>query len=1322
MNHLDLSEEAVFFDLSLDLLSVISLDGYFKRINPSFTRILGFSEAEFLSHPFLNFVHPDDHTVTLLEMEKLNAGVPTLYFENRYQTKDGSYRWLEWNASPQLDQGLVYCVARDVTQQRQIEEALRKSDERWQLALRGTNDGIWDWDVKTNEVFFSTRWKTMLGYEAHEIGNHYDEWVKRIHPEDVAWVTQAIQDHFVKKTSFYVTEHRVLCKDGTYKWVLDRGQAVWNEAGEVLRMVGSYTDITERQTLEAALQGANQELEQRVAERTAQLEAANTALRESEERNQLAMEVARMFSFEWELSTDEVKRSPHCGTILGLEALEAENDTGVNFFQRIHLNDRDRFVAIFQALTPENSIYKTTYRVVCPDGQIVTLEESGRALFDARGQLVRLIGMTADITERQRLEAELQESQVTLQRQLAEIETIYQSAPIGLNVLDTDLRFVRINEQLAEMNGIPVEAHIGRTIHELLPDMADAAEQILLPILQTGEPRLNVEIIGETPAQPGVQRVWLESFLPLKDGDRIIGISTVCEEITERNRAEAALRQSEELNRRMLESSSDCIKVLDLDGRLLYINLGGQCLMEIDNFEAFHNADWLAFWQGNNRASVEEAIATAKAGEIGRFQGYCPTAKGTPKWWDVVITPMQDADGRVAQLLAVSRDVTERKQAEEALRRSEERYRLLFETMEDGFCVIEMLFDDQTPIDYRFIEINPIFERQTGLQDAIGKTARQLIPNLEEFWFETYGRVALTGESARFENVAQAMDRWFEVYAFSIGQPENNRVAVLFKDISDRKKSETALRENEDRLRMAIASAQLGTWDWNFATGELQWDAGCKAMFGLPSDRESSIEVFFDALHPDDRDRVQSIMQVALDPVSGGSYDTEYRAIGIQDGVERWLRAKGQAYYDANGKPLRFSGTVLEITEQKRVEAQRETLLQQEQAAREAAERANRMKDEFLAVLSHELRTPLNPILGWAKLLQAAPVKPEKLQQGLTTIERNAKHQVQLIEDLLDTSRIIRGQLTLSFAKVDLSQPIVAAVETVRLAAEAKAINLEVLLDPEVGPVRGDMGRLQQTIWNLLSNAIKFTPQGGRVEVRLSRIDPLSPTDAQAPSPLSYAQITVTDTGKGITPDFLPHVFELFRQQDSSTTRSFGGLGLGLAIVRQVIEAHGGTITVTSPGEDQGSTFTLRLPLMPASSPGDDRPSNSHTLNFENLRVLVVDDEIDSLELVKVLLEDEGAIVQAVSSATAALRSLTQDQFDLLISDIGMPEMNGYAFIGQVRTLPLQSNGKIPAIALTAYAGETNQKQALAAGFQAHLAKPIDPQHLLTAIAEIIVS
>ncbi len=388
-----------------------------------------------------------------------------------------------------------------------------------------------------------------------------------------------------------------------------------------------------------------------------------------------------------------------------------------------------------------------------------------------------------------------------------------------------------------------------------------------------------------------------------------------------------------------------------------------------------------------------------------------------------------------------------------------------------------------------------------------------------------------------------------------------------------------------------------------------------------------------------------------------------------------------------------------------------------EQQARTLAEEANGIKDEFLAVLSHELRSPLNPILGWSKLLQSRKFDATKTAAALATIERNAKLQAQLIEDLLDVSRILQGKLTLNVGRVNLVSTIAAAQETVRLAAEAKSIEMKLSLVPEdeqIDPtfsVMGDPNRLQQVIWNLLSNAVKFTPPGGRVEVRLKNVD-------------FCAQIEVIDTGKGINPNFLPYVFDYFRQGDSATTRKFGGLGLGLAIVQQIVELHGGTVLAASSGEGQGAIFTVNLPLRqakaiaPESQPEDDE-MDSNLGNLQGFKILVVDDDTDSRDFISFVLSEEGAEVTAVPSAMKALQSLAESKPDVLLSDIGMPDMDGYMLIRQVRTWLPEEGGQIPAIALTAYAGEYNQQQALSAGFQMHVTKPAEPAELVTAVVRL---
>ncbi|MBW4569555.1 MAG: response regulator [Tolypothrix carrinoi HA7290-LM1] len=428
-----------------------------------------------------------------------------------------------------------------------------------------------------------------------------------------------------------------------------------------------------------------------------------------------------------------------------------------------------------------------------------------------------------------------------------------------------------------------------------------------------------------------------------------------------------------------------------------------------------------------------------------------------------------------------------------------------------------------------------------------------------------------------------------------------------------------------------------------------------------------------------------------------------------QPGIERSWVVSYYPLQDSDRQVASINIIVQEITERKRAEQEREALYTREQSARQQAETANRVKDQFLAILSHELRTPLNPILGWAKLLQTRSFDRANTVKGLTTIERNAKLQIQLIDDLLDVSRILRNKLILEISSVDLSAVIAAALETVRWAAETKAMQIQLQIDPNVNFVYGDFNRLHQVIGNLLSNAVKFTPSGGRIEVCLKQDG-------------SCVQINVSDTGKGISPNFLPHVFEYFQQADSSTTRQFGGLGLGLAIVRNLVDLHGGSVTVESPGEDKGATFSVKLPLVPASLVlPENKSTKSSTLpNLVGVKIFIVEDDDDSREFLCILLRESGAIVTAAASALEALSNFTKSQPNILLCDIGMAEMDGYSFIRQIRTMSPEQGGNIPAIALTAYAGETDKQQVLAAGFTKHVAKPVVVNELIASIAELV--
>ncbi|MBW4478425.1 MAG: response regulator [Tolypothrix brevis GSE-NOS-MK-07-07A] len=805
-----------------------------------------------------------------------------------------------------LRQAKLYQQTQDeLVERRRVEAELRQSEERLQLALAASRMGTWNWNIQMGTITWSDKVEALFGLEPGEFDGSFEMFVARLHPNDRDRVLAAI-DHAVATGENYDIEFRVVYPNGTIRWALSQGKVFYDQHGQPIQMAGVDLDITDRKL-------------------------SAEALRDSEERfRQLAENIDAVFWIR-EIPENRVSYvSPAYERLWGLnpQELYAGQQSWVD---RIHPEDRESTDRAFHEKASTGQ-FDQEYRIILLDGSIRWVRDRCFGLRDQGGEIYRFTGIAEDIsdayrqaTQRKQTEIELQENRAKLQQQLAEIEAIYQTAPIGLNVLDSELRFVRVNQRLAEINGFPIEAHIGRTVRELLPGLADGAEEILRPILETGQPRLNMEIRGETPAQPGVPRIWLEHFSPLKDGDRVIGISTVCEEITDRKLAE----------------------------------------------------------------------------------------------------------------------------------------------------------------------------------------------------------------------------------------------------------------EGRDRL------------------------------------------------------------------------------------------------------------------------------LKLEQAARAEAERANRIKDEFLAILSHELRSPLNPILGWTKLLQTRKFNETKTAEALATIERNVKLQTQLIDDLLDVAKILRGKLSMDAAPVNLAFVIESAIDTVKTAAFAKSIVLHPVLS-NIGQVSGDSNRLQQIVWNLLSNAIKFTPKGGRVEIRLQRVD-------------DQAHIIVSDTGKGINPDFLPHIFESFRQEDVSITRKYGGLGLGLAIVRQLVEAHGGTITADSPGEGLGAIFTVCLPLLnvePEIKQTDDLPQEA--LDLTGIRVLAVDDDPDARELLTVLLAQYGAEVLTVASAASVLANLESFQPDVLVSDIGMPEVDGYSLIQQIRTLTPEKGGQIPAIALTAYARVDDQQRAISSGYQRHVTKPLDPEQLVQAVVALV--
>jgi len=537
------------------------------------------------------------------------------------------------------------------------------------------------------------------------------------------------------------------------------------------------------------------------------------------------------------------------------------------------------------------------------------------------------------------------------------------------------------------------------------------------------------------------------------------------------------------------------------------------------------------------------------------------------------------------------------------------------------------------------------------------------------------------------------------------------RVASRCWESIERARVARELRESERFLRLSQRAGRIGSFEWDIVTGHVYWSPDLERMYGLEAGMfEGNFAAWRKYCEPEDAERISNeILQILGRQQE--LYDYEFRAI-LPDGSRRWLRGQAQFEYSADGEPLRMLGVNLDIDEHKR-------LLEAERVAREQLERAGALKDDFLATLSHELRTPLNAILGWTHVLLTNKTDPARTREGLEVIARNGRAQAQIVEDLLDMNRIMAGRLRLEVRRTDLASVINEALDSLRPAAAAKGVRLQSVLDPHAGPVSGDPGRLQQVFWNLLSNGIKFTPKGGKVQVTLERVG-------------SSVEVKVSDSGEGITPAFLPHVFDRFRQADASTTRRHGGLGLGLAISKQLVELHGGSIRALSGGLNTGATFTVTLPLAvfasETSAPAEVRAIARSSapampldepLSLDGVRVLMVDDEVDARSLLQRLLEDHGAQVAAAASADEAFNLLLLERFDVLVSDIGMPGEDGYAFLKRVRALGAENGGDIAAVALTAYARAEDRVRAIRTGFQMHVAKPVEPVELLTMVASL---
>ncbi|MBD2230767.1 PAS domain-containing protein [Phormidium tenue] len=1286
--------------------------GAINYCNQHWYEYTGLSATESPGLAGANGLHPHEYDPILIPWTKAIAAGQPFAVEHRLRRHDDVDRWVMNRGVPtrDLDGQIAGWVGTliDIDDQKHLEERL-------QLVVQAVNGLVFDVSEVSLDgddcVYRSEQLFNLVGVPAAEAPLTSRWWEDRIHPDDRTQLRHRMAELFASSSQLYESDYRIRHEDGRWVDVWERGCLVRDEQGQVVRVVGSTVDISQQQ---AALRDRNQ-AELRLRKALIQLEAALSA--------------GSVYTWCWSIRKNRVVANRSFAQLFGLDPERVAAGVRLEkFIAIIHPDDRARVAAAIDQAIATGESCAAEFRICTPHGDERWVIARGQAEYDSEGQAEVFAGALADISDRKRVEIALEQKIQEAEASQRTLDALMAYIPEGITIADApDVRIRQISRYgqeltgrpLGELEGLPAAAH--PETWKIFAADGSLATPEALPLtraVQQGEVVTNEEWQLQTAA--GQSIALLCNAGPIYDQEgRITGGIIAWRDITEFKQTEIALqRHQEHLNLAMAAARMgswdwdiqlNVVRFSDNVKRLFGLdpNHGDHC------YEAI-----MAMVYPDDLPRVERALHDAVYNQAEyNIELRVIRPDGTLCWILSLGRVFYSAMGIPLTMTGIDIDITERKRAEDERKQAELTLQQTTERLNVALKSAPIsLFNQDLDLRYTWI-YNPTHD--LNKDQVLGKRDEDLAsPETAARLTYLKRQVIATGVGLREEVkvTANGQTTYYDLTVDPIYDDQNAIVGITCAavDISERiqiaterQQAAMALQESEDCLRMAIESANMGIWDWNLITNQLIWDAGCKAIFGLPPEADSSPERFYEGLHPDDRDRLKQVIAESLTQESGGSYDVEYRVIGLQDRVERWVRAKGQTYFDRDGNPLRFTGTILDITQKKQAEVAREQLLRQEQAAREAAERANRIKDEFLAILSHELRSPLNPILGWAKLLQTKKLDAEKTARALETIERNAKLQTQLIDDLLDIAKILRGKLKIEPASVDPVFVIEAAIETVQAAADAKAIRIETDL-PDVGQIQGDGARIQQIVWNLLTNAIKFTPEQGQITIQLAQVD-------------HWAQLKVTDTGQGIRPEFLPHIFESFRQADTSITRQFGGLGLGLAIVRYLAEAHGGTISADSPGEGKGATFTVSLPLLSHRPSHRAMPVLSGQIDLTGVRVIAVDDNPDGLALLTLLLGEYGAEVIGLESAPEVLINLASFQPHVLVSDIGMPGMDGYELLRQIRALPPEQGGQVPAIALTAYVREEDAQKALDSGFQQHLSKPIEPDAIARAVAQLVL-
>ena len=993
---------------------------------------------------------------------------------------------------------------------------------------------------------------------------------------------------------------------------------------------------------------------------------------ENQNRLEFALDAANMGTWEWDLRTNAIRWSENLERLHGLTpgSFDGSFDT---YQKEIHRDDRERVLASIEQAVTKGALHSVEYRVVLPDHRIRWVEGKGRVEYDGEAP-IRMTGVCMDVTERKNADAARHaatEESMRVSRRLAAIVESTDDAIIGK---DLDGIITSWNLAAERMFGYSPEEALGRSIMMLIPQECRAEEDLIMARVRAGR---GIELETVRLHKDGSQVEVSLTVSPVKNDDGgIIGASKIARDISARRRAEVELAELHRGLTTLVGASASLLQTPDADSvRSATLTIARQ-LLEADGY-ALWLLDETRVWHIIKSEGISPDFS---ARSIETQEGSSPAAS-------VLLTealPVEDV--AAMSLLAAQRHLYEREGVRSML-----------------VCPMRIGPSGAGTLVFYYRERHAFSRMEVQTAQALANLSSAALNTVDLYESQRKGREAAESAGRHVAFLANAAAVLSESLDYQQTLGAVARLAV--PDISDWCAVDISTEEGTfERLAIAhVDPAKLDivrSLEQQYPTNpEIPGGVRFVTRTGQPALLENiPRETLLAAGRNDEHRRlletlgICSYMCVPLISASG-----TFGAISFA------FAESGRHYVKED---LNFAQEV----------AARASLAIENARAYKRTHEANRLKDEFLATLSHELRTPLNAILGYAQMLKAQMLKGQQASQAVEIVTRNAEGLRQIIDDVLDVSRIVAGKIRLNVKPADIVSILRASIATVRPAADAKGVALDLECERARLMISGDPDRLQQIAWNLLSNAVKFTKRGGRVQARIAHVD-------------GHVELHVIDSGQGIEADFLPHVFERFRQADSRFSRDHGGLGLGLSIVREMVQLHGGNVSAASEGPGRGSTFIVRLPSMAESADrkatgrfagrrGDIRVKKRRRL--DGVRVLAVDDEADALELLRVVLEGAGAVVKTAASGAQALDMLRHHKQDLLIADVGMPRMDGLALVKTIRnTLPSPANA-IPAVALTAYARAEDRKTALASGFQKHVAKPFNPAELVTALKSLV--